>query len=141
MERGHTLILGWSNKVRWVLDFLDATDRKQVVVILAPMDIGRMQDALKADIQGWTRLEIVLRSGSTSRLSELERVGLATAGKVISLAYDQEDEGQGEPDIEAIKTLMLLSACQTGKDPPAKAADSPRRHQQRPSHVIQRHAQ
>ncbi len=119
VERGHTLILGWSNKVRSVLDFLDATGRKQVVVILAPMDIGRMQDALKADIHRWKHLEIILRSGSTSRLSELERVGLATAGSVISLAYDREDEGQGEADIEAIKTLMLLSAYQSWRvDPP-----------------------
>jgi hypothetical protein len=108
VERDHTLILGWSNKVRSILEFLDATAaRRQVVAILAPMAIDRMQDGLKSSLPGLKKLEVVFRSGPTSHLEELERVSLATAGSVISLAYDRD--GRGEADIEAIKTLMVLN--------------------------------
>ena len=111
METGHTLILGWSNKIGSVLGFLDQFGKRQVVAILAPNDMDDMQSQLRLqESWPWPNLDIVLRTGSTSSLAELQRVGLDRAASVISLAHGQEGRSDHETDIETIKTLMLLSS-------------------------------
>ncbi len=109
VERDHTLILGWSKKVSSILAFLAAASSRRTVVVLAPRDIVEMQDVLRLGQTAWQNLSVVLRSGPTSSLDELERVGLGRAASVIALA-DELPEARGrESDIETIKTLMLLS--------------------------------
>jgi len=110
METGHTLILGWSNKIGSILGFLDQFGDQRVVAILAPNDMDDMQAQLRLqESWPWPNLDIVLRTGSTSSLTELQRVGLKRAASVISLAHGQDGQSAHETDIETIKTLMLLS--------------------------------
>ena len=109
MENDHTLILGWSQKVSSILTFLSAASRRHTVVILAPREIDEMQGFLRRGKSARGRLNIVLRSGSTSRLEELERVGLKRARSVIAVGDEQREASGRETDIETIKTLMLLS--------------------------------
>lgn len=109
-ERGHTLILGWSNKVGSILGFLNQAGVCRVVVILADRDIDEMREQLRVhETWPWRSLEIVLRSGSTNSLAELRRVGLQRAASVISVARTHETDQARETDIGTIKTLMLLS--------------------------------
>jgi hypothetical protein len=111
MESGHTLILGWSNKIGSILGFLDQIGGRRVVAILAPNDMDDMESQLRLQESGpWPNLDILLRTGSTSSLTELQRVGLMRAASVISLAHGQEGRSAHETDIETIKTLMLLSS-------------------------------
>jgi len=105
---GHTLILGWSQKVVSILDFLARVGRRRTVVILAPQDTEEIQTALRLRQRNWKNMEIVLRSGSTSSMAELDRVRLAATSSVISVARKREGQ-TGDTDIETIKTLMLLS--------------------------------
>lgn len=105
---GHTLILGWSQKVASILDFLARVGRRRTVVILAQQQTAEVQTGLRLHQRNWKSLEIVLRSGSTSSIADLERVRLAAASSVISVAQRRDDRG-GYTDIETIKTLMLLS--------------------------------
>jgi hypothetical protein len=109
VEHDHTLILGWSKKVSSILAFLGAASSRRTVVILAPRDIGEMQDALRLGQSAWRHLSVVLRSGPTSSLDELERVGLGRAASVIAVADEVGKDRGRESDIETIKTLMLLS--------------------------------
>jgi hypothetical protein len=109
VERGHTLILGWSKKVSAILAFLAAASSRRTVVVLAPRDIDEMQDVLRLGQAAWGKLSVVLRSGATSSLDELERVGLGRAASVIALADEAPEATGRESDIETIKTLMLLS--------------------------------
>jgi hypothetical protein len=110
METGHTLILGWSNKIGSILGFLDQFGDQRVVAILAPNDMDDMQSQLRLqESWPWQNLDIILRTGSTSSLMELQRVGLKRAASVISLAHGQDGRSAHETDIETIKTLMLLS--------------------------------
>jgi hypothetical protein len=129
VEVGHTLILGWSKKVTSVLDFLSRTRRKQNVVILSPRGIEDMQDDLNLHFRPWRNLDVVLRSGPTHTLPDLERVGLASAGSVICVAR-ASDEGRGETDIETIKTLMLLGGFREwdGPAPPMVAEITQKRN-------------
>lgn len=109
IESGHILLLGWSKKVASILDFLSRSGGRRKVVLLSPLEIGAMQDALKLHLKPWRNLDIVLRSGETNSLAELERVGLATAGSVIRVAAASDAAAARESDIETIKTLMLIS--------------------------------
>jgi hypothetical protein len=109
IENDHILVLGWSKKVAAILDFLSRSGRQRSVVLLSPLDIGAMQDQLRLHLKPWRNLDIVLRSGATNSLAELERVGLATAGSVIRVAGGAASSDAGESDIETIKTLMLIS--------------------------------
>jgi len=105
LERNHVLVLGWNNKVYSVLRQLAQLQPGVKVVILAPREIGVMQEKLRvAGIQR-QRIKVILRSGTPSNHGELDRVAVNRAASVIVLAT-------GADDSEAIKTIVLLTARQ-----------------------------
>lgn len=101
-ERGHTLILGWNNKIFTVLRELAHLEPGLRVVILAPKEIGKMENALRVAGIGNERITTILRSGVPSNLRELERVALDQADSIIILSTDDDDR-------DSIKTLVLLA--------------------------------
>lgn len=101
-ERGHTLILGWNNKIFTVLRELAHLEPGLRVVILAPKEIGKMENALRVAGIGNERITTILRSGVPSNLRELERVALERADSIIILSTDDDDR-------DSIKTLVLLA--------------------------------
>jgi voltage-gated potassium channel Kch len=101
-ERGHTLILGWNKKIFTVLRELAHLDPDSRVVILAPKEIGKMENALRVAGIGAERVTTILRSGVPSNLRELERVALERAASIVILATDDDDR-------DSIKTLVLLA--------------------------------
>jgi ion channel POLLUX/CASTOR len=109
-ERDHILILGWSNKVASVLNLLAQYRERLKVVILAPRDVEQMQEALRVEGAYDHKMKIILRSGYPSSFSELRRVAFQQAHSVIVLSYRDESHEASDPDIEAIKTLLLLSS-------------------------------
>ncbi len=103
LERGHVLVLGWSNKVFSVLQQIARLQPGTKVVILAPREIDAMQEQLRiADIHR-ERIKVILRSGTPSNYGELDRVAVRWAASVIVLATDADDS-------EAIKTMVLLTS-------------------------------
>ncbi len=104
-ENGHTLILGWSQKAQSIIRIFGEMDAKHTVVVLAPHDTDQMKESLRL-VHNRKQTDVVLRSGATSNLQELERVAASRAGSVIILAPDQGSAGS--PDIDTIKTLMVL---------------------------------
>lgn len=101
-ERGHTLILGWNKKIFTVLRELAHLDPDTRVVILAPKEIGKMENDLRVAGIGAERVTTILRSGVPSNLRELERVALDRAGSIVILSTDDDDR-------DSIKTLVLLA--------------------------------
>ena len=105
LERNHVLVLGWNNKVYSVLRQLAQLQPGIKVVILAPREIGVMQEKLRvAGIQR-QRIKVILRSGNPSNHGELDRVAVNRAASVIVLATDADDS-------ETIKTIVLLTTRQ-----------------------------
>lgn len=102
LERGHVLVLGWSNKVFSVLRQLASLEPGIKVVILAPREIETMQEELRVAGTQREQLTIILRSGIPSNRSELERVALEHASSVIILSTDADDS-------ESIKSMVLLA--------------------------------
>ena len=109
-EDGHVLILGWSNKVGSVLNLLSQYRGGLKVVVLAPREVEEMQEQLRVEGAYDFGLKIILRSGYPSSFSELRRVAFHTAHSIIVLASRGDGRADADPDIEAIKTLLLLSS-------------------------------
>ncbi len=108
-ERGHVLVLGWSDKVFSVLRQLARLHPGSKVVILAPEEIEDMQEALRVNGSLREDLSIILRSGIPSNVRELNRVAVDRASSVIVVSPRADKDRLGG-DSEVIKTMMLLAA-------------------------------
>jgi voltage-gated potassium channel Kch len=108
-ERGHVLVLGWSDKIYSVLRQLARLQPGSKVVILAPEEIEEMQEALRINGSMREDLTIILRSGIPSNVEELNRVAVDRASSVI-LVSPRADRDRLGGDSEVIKTMMLLAA-------------------------------
>ena len=111
VEQGHTLLLGWNPKAPAVLRRLSDFGPR-VVVVLAPREQSRMREALRSEGVRDRDVEVVLRTGSPSRIAELRNVAVRDASSIIVLGTEPEDGSEGDPDIEVIKTLLVLASLQ-----------------------------
>lgn len=106
-ERGHAVILGWSDQVFVVLAELAKAyqgGNRTTVVILAELDKVEMEDQIKARVGDLGRVRVICRSGSPLRPTDLEIVSPDTARSVMVLSPPGEDA-----DIDVIKALLLLN--------------------------------
>ena len=109
-ETGHLLILGWNDKIFSILDLFEDYHRPVTVVILANHTIADMQEKLRTERTRTRRVSPILRTGSPTNLSELERVAFQAAHSIIVLADESHSNQDTEADICTIKTLMLLAS-------------------------------
>jgi voltage-gated potassium channel Kch len=121
LERGHAVILGWSDQVFIVVSELVKANQgggRSCVVILADRDKVDMEDQIRAQVGDLGKLRVICRSGSPLKRVDLELVSLDTARSVIVLSPPEDD-----PDIDVIKTLLLLQHRRWGQErPPIVAA-------------------
>ncbi|MFI7064588.1 hypothetical protein ACIBL3_26595 [Kribbella sp. NPDC050124] len=106
VERGHTVILGWSEQVFTVVAELvqaHQSERRSCIAILADKDKVEMEDALRARVGDLGRTVVVCRTGNPLRPADLDLVNLAAARSVMVLPPPAEDA-----DIQVIKVLLAL---------------------------------
>lgn len=107
VEKGHTLILGWSEKIFPIISELLIANENQknpVIVILGHVDKVAMEDEIKARIPDTKNTRVICRSGSTIDLNDLEIVNPHDSRSIIILTQDGND-----PDISVIKTILALT--------------------------------
>ncbi len=116
VEEGHTLILGWNERVLEILRELFIANESEddaCVVILSPQDKETMDDYLKVHARDFKNTRIVTRSGSVSSLVNLDIVSVTTCKSVIVLAQcaagGTEAEKSGS-DTSVIKTILAVVA-------------------------------
>jgi hypothetical protein len=125
VERGHTVVLGWSEQIFTVVAELaqaNQTNRRTCVAILADKDKVEMEDAIRARVPELGRTQVVCRTGNPLRPSDLDLVSLTTARSVMVLPPESPDA-----DIRVIKVLLSLGSRATESDGPhivAAVADS-----------------
>ncbi|WP_318209426.1 MULTISPECIES: CASTOR/POLLUX-related putative ion channel [unclassified Streptomyces] len=108
MERGHTIVLGWSDQVFTVIAELveaNQSERRSCVVLLADRDKVFMEDAIRARIPDTGSTRVICRSGSPLVRTDLELVSPDTAKSIMVLPSADE-----EKDVEVIKVLLLLNS-------------------------------
>lgn len=107
VEKNHTLILGWSEKVYAIISELLIANENQknpVIVILGHKDKVEMEDEIKSKIPDTKNTRIICRSGSTIDMNDLDIVNPHESRSIIILAQEESD-----PDISVIKTILALT--------------------------------
>ena len=107
IEKNHTVILGWSNKVFTILSELAEANNNQknpCVVILGDRDKVEMEEAIKESETNLQNTKVVCRSGKPVYMNDLKLVNLDDAKSIIVLAPERDD-----PDAEVIKTVLAIT--------------------------------
>ncbi|MHA4773072.1 CASTOR/POLLUX-related putative ion channel [Streptomyces sp. MSC1_001] len=108
VERGHSLVLGWSEQTPTLVAELlaaHAQRRNSAVVVLADRDKLDMERELRAVVTaaGGRRVRLLCRRGRPADPAALARVSPAAAGAVVVLPPDTP-----EADTQVVKTLLAL---------------------------------
>jgi voltage-gated potassium channel Kch len=107
VEKGHTVILGWSPQVFSILSELviaNENQRNACLAVLAPKDKVEMEDEVRAKIANSRSTRIVCRTGNPMDLDDLEIINPHRARSIIILSPDHED-----PDSNVIKSILALT--------------------------------
>ncbi|MDB5096402.1 MAG: hypothetical protein JWM80_823 [Cyanobacteria bacterium RYN_339] len=107
VEKGHTLILGWSPNIFSVISELIIANEnvaKPRIVILADRDKVEMEDEIRTKIGKLGRTRIVCRSGTPIDIADLEMVNPHDAKSIIVLSEPGDD-----PDIDVIKAILAIT--------------------------------
>ncbi|WP_084958485.1 CASTOR/POLLUX-related putative ion channel [Thermoactinospora rubra] len=119
VERGHTVVLGWSDQVHTIVGELvkaNASQRGAVIAILADRDKPTMEEELRERLGDTGRTRIVCRTGRPTEPRDLELMNLGSARSIVVLSPEGED-----PDAHVVKILLAL-AKRAGVHPPVVAA-------------------
>lgn len=111
VERGHTILLGWSPKTLMMLHELamaNANKPGACVVVLSERDKVEMDDAIRAHL-GRTKLRVVTRSGSPSSPVDLEIASPGSARVVVVSSPEDDGLAPNEADTQVIKALLAVS--------------------------------
>ena len=107
IEKNHTVILGWSDKVFPILTELVIANNqyssKFVTVILASKDKIEMEDAILEKIGKTGNTSIICRTGNPAEIIDLQIVNLESAKSIIILPPEKS-----YADINVIKTVMAI---------------------------------
>jgi K+/H+ antiporter YhaU regulatory subunit KhtT len=128
VEKDHTLILGFGDRVLEIIRELiiaNESQKKPAVVVLAEREKDEMDDFFREKITDLKNTRIITRSGTTSSIHMLKRVGVNTARSVVILndaAVDSSQEDKSLADARVLKTILALVSC-TGEEnvPPVVA--------------------
>lgn len=116
VERGHTLILGWSSRVVEILNELSIANESEVeavVVILSPVDKEEMDEHIRLHFTNRRTTRVVTRNGPTASLNGLSRVNASDAKSVIVLATCDASASADDKlasDANVVKTVLALAS-------------------------------
>ncbi|MFH8254106.1 CASTOR/POLLUX-related putative ion channel [Streptomyces roseolus] len=108
VERGHTLVLGWSEQTPTVVAELLAAHAQHgrgAVVVLADRDKGEMERELRDVLPPRARVRLLCRRGRPADPGALARVTPAAAGAVVVLPPDAPGA-----DAQVTRALLALRA-------------------------------
>ncbi len=114
LEQGHTLILGWNERVVDIIRELIIANESEddaSIVILSEEPKEDMDDAIQAAFPDSKGTKIITRHGSSARLIDLARVNPSKAKSAIVLASASQSETFDEKqasDAHTLKTLLAI---------------------------------
>lgn len=121
VENNQTLILGFGDRVLEIIRELivaNESEKDPSVVVLAEREKDEMDDFFRDRIEDMKNTRVVTRSGSTSSIHMLRRVGVNTARSVVILndaAVDSPEDDKALADARVLKTILALISC-TGEE-------------------------
>ena len=119
VEKGHTVILGWTPKIHTLLAELaeaNANKPRACVVVLANVDKMTMDDEVRTRLP--RKMKVVTRTGDPMSVHDLGIVNLPGAKSIIVMSPDRDDNGDPFPPHHA-DTIVLKTLLAVGKLQPA----------------------
>ena len=111
LDRGHTLILGWSPRIFTILKELSIANQnvaKPLVVVFANVDRAVMDKEIETRCGDLGKLRVITRKGDTTNPLDLKRANVPGAKSVIVLDSDRSGD--------AMVISTVLAARSLGKD-------------------------
>ncbi|MEY4417802.1 MAG: hypothetical protein RIQ88_240 [Actinomycetota bacterium] len=108
IDNGHTLILGWSNRIYPILKELAIANenvRKAKVVIFSDQTREFMEDEIESRASELGKLKVITRTGDVSNPEDLKRANLANAKSIIVLDPDSSGDANVVSAVLAIKAV------------------------------------
>jgi voltage-gated potassium channel Kch len=106
MERGHIVVLGWSDQIFTVLHELvqaNASEKRACIVVLGEREKVEMEDAIHHKIGRTGRVRIVCRKGNPMEMADLRLVSLDSARVIVVLSPESAN-----PDADVIKVVLAI---------------------------------
>ncbi|MDC0230619.1 hypothetical protein OAK19_01505 [Aureispira] len=122
LEKNHTLILGWNERVVDVIRELimaNESEKSSSIVVLAKEDKEAMDNLIKKRLPNTNNTRIITTKGDYANINELRRVGITDAKSVALLANCSESAHEAEKsnsDVQSIKAIMAIISCQDGQN-------------------------
>jgi ion channel POLLUX/CASTOR len=121
VEEGHTLILGFGDRVLEIIRELiiaNESEKDAAIVVLSGREKDEMDDFFRDRIGNLKTTRLVTRSGSTSSVQLLRRVAVGGAKSVVILNDAPEDAPHARKalaDARVLKTILAVISC-TGEE-------------------------
>ncbi len=122
LEEDFTLILGWNERVVDIIRELmlaNESEKDAAVVILSNEDKEEMEDLITKRIPNTLTTRVITTTGDFANINELKRINISSARSIILLASCSESASDDEKmfsDVQCIKSIMAIIACQGGKN-------------------------
>ena len=129
IERDHTVILGAGDRVVEVVRELivaNESERRAVVAVLASTPKDELDDFFAERVPDRRSTVLITRSGNTSSLQTLRRMGIAQARSVLILneaPASASPEEHARADARVLKAIMAVVASMEGGPPPPLVAE------------------
>lgn len=108
IESGHTLILGWSNRVFPILSELAIANenmRKPRVVIFAETSRAVMDAEILSRVPNLGKLKVITRTGDCTNPEDLKRANVSSAKSIIILDADETGDATVVSTVLAVKSV------------------------------------
>jgi ion channel POLLUX/CASTOR len=108
IESGHTLILGWSNRVFPILSELAIANenaRKPRVVIFATTSRAVMDSEIRSRVPKLGKLKVITRTGDPTNPEDLKRANVSSAKSIIILDADETGDATIVSTVLAVKSV------------------------------------
>ena len=108
IESGHTLILGWSNRVFPILSELAIANenvRKPRVVIFAGATRALMDAEIRSRVPNLGKLKVITRTGDPTNPEDLKRANVSSAKSIIILDADESGDATIVSTVLAVKSV------------------------------------
>ncbi len=125
LEKDHTLILGFGNRILEIIkELIEANESEQdaAIVILAEDDKEEMDNLIRDNILDFVTTRIITRSGAVTNINNLRNVQAESAKSIIilnSCADWQPKHEKKLADALVLKSIMsIMAVCDNENHPP-----------------------
>ncbi|MBX7243007.1 MAG: hypothetical protein K1X92_14790 [Bacteroidia bacterium] len=118
-EEGHTIILGWNERVLDIIQELIVANESQksacIIILANGIDKEVMDDEIKSRISDFKTTKVITTPGYPASISELKRIQAGKAKSVIVMAQCSGNISQEDKELSDNLVLKIIMALRTFK--------------------------